>query len=128
MRVIPVLPHPPVTVNRAVDRPSTTDRQTLRAPRERQPSVGLDEEVDVVRLDREVHQAKELLARRRERAMDLGVDEAGAQRRQPPMRAERDVHRVPRMMERPRGVRRRGPSCSAPPPRTPPPPTPGPRA
>jgi hypothetical protein len=112
--MIAVSPHPPPPVNGAVDGPRTTDGQPLCPARERESPVGLDDEVDVVRLDREDDDAEESLAGNGQRPVEGGVHRGGSEGREARASTERDMNRVPCPVQRAPTVRRRGPRSRAP--------------
>jgi hypothetical protein len=72
-RVIAVAPHGPATAQHAVDRLRDANGQSLTATRQAARLVGLDEQVDVVRLNAELQYPKAPVAGRGEGAAD-GVE------------------------------------------------------
>jgi len=68
--MIAVPPDPPAAVDGPVDGTRATDRQALRAPGERKRPLGLDDEVDVIGLHRELDHAKKRLVCRRDRPLN----------------------------------------------------------
>jgi hypothetical protein len=126
VRMVAMPPHPPPPVASPVERPRTANRQPLRPPRERQRPLRLDDEVDVIRLHRELEHPVEGFVRRRQRPSDAGKDVRISKRGQPIVCSQGDVHRMPRLMHRPRPVPRPRPRRRPPPPSIPPPSSPGP--
>jgi len=69
-----VLPDPTAPVDRSVDGPRTADGQPLGPAGQRQPPVGLDQEVNMVGLYGEMDDAKEGLDGRRHSTIESGED------------------------------------------------------
>jgi hypothetical protein len=102
--VIALAPHLPPPAERTVDRPGEADREPLQAAHEGTRVVGLDDEVDVRLLHREVHDA-EAPARALRQRRAQGEEDAGlAQGRQARARPQRDVRRVVAVVRRARAV------------------------
>ena len=113
-RVITTRPERALSLQNAIDRPRHADGDTCHASGERQLVVGLDDEVYVVALYREVHQAKPGPSRPRERPANGGKNRLPAQTRKGASDAKRDVNWLPSMVRRARAMARGGPASRAP--------------
>jgi phage protein D len=88
-----------------VERSRDAHEQSLHAARERAPVGGLDDQVQVVRLDRMVNQAQaEALAAARECALEDSARGVATQARQPGVQAGGHMNRVPSRKLRPRAM------------------------
>ena len=86
------------------------DLEALHADSERALVIGLDQQVDVVVLDAQLHDAEVLAARRRQRGLADGlVDTTAAKLSDRCNHAQRDMHRIAGVQERPLLVRRARP-------------------
>jgi hypothetical protein len=81
-----------------------TEKLFMHAAREGIAVVGLDDEMEVIVLHRELHDAKVLATRPAHRALEGRVQRLGAKAREPPPRAHRDVQRIPVLVHRSRPV------------------------
>jgi len=101
--------HAPDPLPRSVECSSNPDEQTLHATGERSPILGFGNQVDVIRLDRELVQTEsEALAPGRQRGDDQPSRVFFPQARKAFLQPDRDVDRVSRMMSRARAMRDSG--------------------
>jgi hypothetical protein len=93
-------PYRASSLQNPIDRPSHPNRHTRHTSGERLLVVGLDEEVYVVDLHREVQQAKPRPSRPRESAANRGKDHLSAQTREGAPGAQRYMDWLPSMVRR----------------------------
>src|SRR5436190_14557232 len=103
--MIALAPHISVPLENAVDGTSHPNRNAHDASRERCLVVGLDEQMHMIGLHRKMNDAKPRPRRLRETAPHLEEDDLLAQARKAPTRAQRHMHRVPRLVLRPHPMR-----------------------
>jgi hypothetical protein len=101
--VVALGPHWTSSANGAIYGARRADGEALDAADESEPFVGLDDQMDVIGLDREVNDAEGVAARGGEGLLKNGVSAVGAERRDVVPRSQSDVDRVPAIV--------RGPSC-----------------
>lgn len=104
MAVIAIAPHGASNGEHAVDRPREAHAEAEHSARHRPLVVRFDDDVHVVRLHREVKDAKRAaqsprLNRSTDGSTHRPEERLLAERRQPSARAERDVHGMARAMQ-----------------------------
>ena len=99
MRVVAIREDVPAVPQRAMRGTRHSNREPLHTSRKGALVFGLDDQVQVIGLDREVHDAKGLFLARRDRAAHrLKEEPITSQARKPLSCPQRDVYRMPRKM------------------------------
>src|SRR5262249_57649626 len=93
-RVVPVVPNPSATAERAIDRLGDANGEALKTTPEEDTAVGFDEKMNVIRLNAEMQQAKPYGRRRREPRPDGREEFTPAQRGQARPGTESHMHRA----------------------------------
>jgi hypothetical protein len=103
--VRPISEHTPAPPPQSIQRSSDAHAEPSQAANERAPVVSLGDQVHVIPLHREVHQAKAWpLAPARERTPQRAERDTVAKARQAALHAQGHVHRMTRGQWRPAGV------------------------
>jgi hypothetical protein len=103
--MIAFAPHISVPLEHAVDGARHPDRNSHDASRERCFVVSLDEQVHMIRLHRKVNHAKPRPRGSCDSPAHFEENHLFTQARNAPPRAQRHMHRVPRLVLRPRPMR-----------------------
>jgi hypothetical protein len=106
--MVTIAPYPPVSSENAVDRTRHADGKSARAARKRDFVGCFDEQMDVVGLNREVHDAKTTGAITSEGTPQLEKNSLASQTGQPTSGSQCHVHRMTRLVVGPRQVRHAG--------------------
>ncbi len=112
--MIAIRPDCPPPAGAAVDRACTANGEALYTARQTQGHIRLDDQVNVIELNREVNHAKPRAARRGEGRAQHREDTRRPQRRDARAPAERDVDGMPHVVPRPRPVRHTRPRAARP--------------
>jgi hypothetical protein len=106
--MIPVHPHAAATAELSIDRLRQTNSEALHPPREGRSLVGLDEQVHMIRLDREVHDPKPEGRCGGERASDDWEHVPASKRWESGNSPQRDVYGMPAIVKRTSAMRYAG--------------------
>src|SRR5262249_35074554 len=115
--VIAIAPNAPTPApRRCVEESIRAHRERFHPARERAFVVRLDDQMNVIVLDRELDDVEVVPPRRAKRALERLVKTLTPKARQPPHRAHRHMQRIPPLVHRPRPMPNRRPHRRLPPP------------